>query len=747
MPRAACMEENDLWPDQKKPLPNILHRLGIEKKIQQKNQTEEERNVPFWASSHRYDTSSNDWGETSIPLMKFEQSGKTHYFGVIQLGVADAICRVPSLAATTDTLEIARRTICNETTDQYQRPIQFPRIDNLNKFLMGMPTIVNPIILHIPEGSKEQGSASIKQSENSDFTLEVNLKQVPFISRNGYDVDIKQGLDYRPVDLVDGQHRVRAARDKENSVNANVPFILLDETMSTNDAARIFAEINVQHEKLKDLHEMHLRYVLGLPSHLPDSDFGLVSDEYMDSKGEKGDAEMKNRYANRLAYRIGAKLTADESGPLHSIIRYFDNHAGAIHAIDAKQWVKYASKWILQRYGPKWEENKVLELIHCYFQAWKNIANLDPDTGAIYEDADKINRWGMIENPRRGRDYKSRAFDGATFKALMSLFPTCIQLSKAEKVSTREEKIKAFTEILTPCQSIDFGDIGVWKNRIFAIGKPDEIEAHLYHWMAWALREYARTGKKIDSSQAWNTDEGIDIDSAPGQGFFSGVNTSHFSGVLRIENLNSSTEINGMTITIEAEPMPNESRPKTITLNYRDRNGKIRAINKISGKFRGPHKRVGYNKFTQTMGTGPDLHHVKQLILTINSGNLYGENTTVFRQEYTVNELKNLNGREIYLTSQTRSSEEESENLTFSDMELTSDGDTGHYEIQNKHPKDDLDEQEKILDGMEGPDEYDFNDNILPMNSFKPLKEFITSRKSNPCQQCFHGNDHRCGYQ
>jgi DGQHR domain-containing protein len=741
------MEEDDLWPSQEKILPIILHRFGIEKKIQQKNQTDDEKKVPFWASAHRYDTSSKDWGETSIPLMKFEQSGKTHYFGVIQLGVADAICRVPSLAATTDTLEIARRTICNETTEQYQRPIQFPRIDNLNKFLIGMPTIVNPIILHIPESSKEQGSASIKQSENGDFTLKVNLKQVPFISRNGYDVDTKQGLDYRPVDLVDGQHRVRAARDTENSVNANVPFILLDETMSTNDAARIFAEINVQHEKLKDLHEMHLRYVLGLPSHLPDSDFGLVSGEYVDSKGKEGAPEMRQRYANRLAYRIGAKLTADESGPLYSIIRYFDNHAATIHAIDAKQWVKYASQWILQRYGPQWEEKEVLELIHCYFQAWKNTANLNPDTGAIYEDAENVNRWGMIENAGRGPDYKSRAFDGATFKALMSLFPTCIQLSKAEKLNSPEEKINAFMEILTPCQSIDFGDVGVWKNRIFAVGKPDEIEAHLYHWMAWAIREYARTGKKIESSLAWNTDEGTDIDSAPGQGFFSGVNTSHFSGMLRIENLNSSTEINGMTITIEAEPMPNESRHKTITVEYRDRKDKIRSINRMDRKFKGPYKKVGYNKFTQTMGTGPDKNIVKTLIVTITSGNLYAANTTVFRQEYTVNELKNLNGREIYLTSQTRSSGEESEDLTFTEMKIESVGDTGHYEIQTKYPREDLDEEEDIFEDVEEPDEYDFADNILPMNRFKPESAYVLSRKSNPCQQCFHGNDHRCGYQ
>ena len=63
-------------------LPDLLTNFGIVTKIQQLNEHEEEKLVPYWASSHKYDPSKSNWGELSIPLERFEQSGKSHYFGV-----------------------------------------------------------------------------------------------------------------------------------------------------------------------------------------------------------------------------------------------------------------------------------------------------------------------------------------------------------------------------------------------------------------------------------------------------------------------------------------------------------------------------------------------------------------------------------------------------------------------------------------------------------------------------------------
>ena len=91
----------------------------------------------------------DDWGKIEISVTEFEQSGLIHHFGVISLGIADAICKVPALPAATDSLEICRRTLEDDVTEQYQRPLEFERIENIERFLTTNPTIVNPVILEI----------------------------------------------------------------------------------------------------------------------------------------------------------------------------------------------------------------------------------------------------------------------------------------------------------------------------------------------------------------------------------------------------------------------------------------------------------------------------------------------------------------------------------------------------------------------------------------------------------------------
>jgi hypothetical protein len=554
--------------------------------------------------------------------------------------------------------------------------------------------------------------------------------------RKCVDVDTTTGADYRPIDLVDGQHRVRASRTDMKSVTVTVPFVLIDEKMGIDDAGRIFAEINVQHDKLKELHELHLRYVLKLSSHIGSQDFGEVSEAFLAGEEITENKIMRQRHANRMAYRIGANLTFEKTSPLYNLIRFFNNHNHKPEAVDAKVWVEYAGEWILQQYGPEWNIVKVQRMIQCYFEAWKNTVNIDPKTGVIYEDVNTADRWGFVNNTATKRENESYIFKKASFKAIMSLFPMCVTLSKAEEINSEKELISAFLKVLTPCQAIDFGDLEIWKNRIFGMGeRPGEIESQLYHWMAWAVREFALTGISVEADEAWNTDEDIDIDSAPGKGFFSGVNTSHFRGVLRVEDLHSSTEIDGMKITVEAEPIPNESRAKTISIQYRDYNGKVRPINKIKPKFKGPSKSVGYNYFSQTMGTGPDLKGVSELIITVTSGNLFAENTELFRQEYTVNELKQLNGRVIYISSQKRDVEQSSGGFEFTEIPLSTESDFEHYDVEIPESDENEESEEKS--------KYNISNNILPKNSFFP--SFIRDR-TILCGGCFRGDDHKCGH-
>ena len=112
----------------------VMKEFGIVAKYLQKP-SDDDKKQPYWSSAHKYDSDVVNWGMTKIQLTKFEQSGLTHYFGIIELGLADAICRVPALPKSADSLEICRRTIDNKVTDQYQRPIDFDRVSNLNDFL------------------------------------------------------------------------------------------------------------------------------------------------------------------------------------------------------------------------------------------------------------------------------------------------------------------------------------------------------------------------------------------------------------------------------------------------------------------------------------------------------------------------------------------------------------------------------------------------------------------------------------
>ena len=235
-------------------LDKFLHNHHVLEKLIQTKGGEDADKVPYWSSMHQYDGHS-DWGHHEIRISSFTQSGRTHYFGVIQLGIADLVCRVPALASNTESLEIARRTLRQDTTSQYQRPIEFDRLNVLNEFLQQSPTIVNPVILHAPQESIDSGAVKFDLSTG---TLRIDLQKCRYIERTKTDVDPQTGKDFRPIDIVDGQHRIRATRKGENGLQTTIPFILLDPGMNSKEAARVFAEINVQSEDLKPLYQLHL---------------------------------------------------------------------------------------------------------------------------------------------------------------------------------------------------------------------------------------------------------------------------------------------------------------------------------------------------------------------------------------------------------------------------------------------------------------------------------------------------------
>lgn len=735
-------------PDDDTMLTSFLTTRGVRDKVLQNMHLRDE-SKPYWASMHQYDLSSEGWGRHSIEIHPFNQSGRTHYFGVIQLGVADMVCRVPALAQSTESLEIARRTLREDPTAQYQRPLGFPRMENLNRFLQSEPTIVNPIIIHIPEESLEKQSVSIRRTATGEH-LEIDLTAIPFLARTGKDVDDQTGIDFRPIDLVDGQHRVRACGLEEASLSTTIPFVLLDREMDQIEAARIFAEINVQSEDLKDLHKLHLKYVLQLPHHELKSDYSSPTQAYLDGDDEGQHPADGARYANRLAYKIGATLTLEETSPLHNLLKFFDTHTGD-HAIDAKQWVAYARAWILQKFAPTWKEDDVVQIIRCYFEAWKQTANTDPTTGELYTNVHNTNRWGILQRDSKGKNPKSRAFEAASFKAIMSLFPHCYRMAKHDLQQEWSTLTENFVEALKPCQAIDFGDFEVWTDQIFGGNrKANAIESHLYHWMAWAVREYELTKERVKPELAWNVGDSI-VDSAPGQGFFSPVNPDFFTGTLKVENMRSSTELKDVKITFTANAMPNESVPKNISFSYADASGRRHTPPLRDKLHQGNIGQVGFNYFWQTFGTGPDSRGIQKFCIEVTTANLYSSGQTVFRREYTLQELYALQGGLVYISSETSRNPNNSKGDDFEDIEELDDDKDDHYAVPFYAEEDDKEPEEDDGENAERVEseptlEEDLYNSPLPKNSFSHRPVYHRWSQSQRCNHCFHGIDHRCRF-
>ena len=112
-----------------------------------------------------------------------------HWFGVIELGIVDAICRVPALPASINSLTISDRIIHDNPGDQYQRPLDFKRIENIRTFLSAEPTILNPIIMDFNEVSINSESVEISENSDGRKELRVNLQNIGYISRERTDVE------------------------------------------------------------------------------------------------------------------------------------------------------------------------------------------------------------------------------------------------------------------------------------------------------------------------------------------------------------------------------------------------------------------------------------------------------------------------------------------------------------------------------------------------------------------------------
>ncbi len=764
-------------------LTDEMKKFGIIGKIiQPKPKVDgEEKKIPFWSTRHIYDCSNEFWGQYSTPVFEFEQGGLKHWFGVMELGMVDAICKVPALPAAMDSLSISERIKNNNPGEQYQRPLDFDRIDNIRTFLAEKPTILNPIIIDFSKSSINNESVKISDNPNGFMELKINLQKIDFILENKTDVGKKNPRpDYRPLDLVDGQHRVRSSGINFNALGLKIPFVLINPEYE-GGGGRIFSEINVQQEDLKKLFKLYNRYMKSLSSHKELEDFGEVNESFFDKTCEEKKYD-KRRYANRIAYKVGARLNLNKNGPLYDAIQYYDNNSNetknieskAIGVIKADEWVFRCREWAIQRIELAKDEEKFTKIIEAYFKAWKKTANTDPSTGKFYEDYNtENNRWGYGTKSESKIMNRSRIFNKIFFLPIMDLFPMCYDLAKIDESNTIDEIENAFFKVLYPCQPIDGCDFEAW-SYIMSRGKLLDQQNYIYQWMSWAIKDYSLSGKLVEPIKAWDsTDESSAILSRPGQGFFSPINRDYFVGTLKVKNLsnNSDDGLQGSTITVTADAIPNESYPKNISWRFKDYNGIIRDERKKITK--GNNGNIGFNFFEQKFfsATTSKVHGFKSLIIEIRSRNLFmdenDEGGVIYEQEYTLEELRNIGESGVILSNQETKMNYENLSFTFDKFELENINEekpSTHYAIKNDK---DLSERAKTIEDvdLEKIDiglEKKRRENILSsLSSFPPPRNMHSHSETNInnrikyqpkffpyCNACFNGihDPASCGY-
>ncbi len=161
--------------------------------------------------------------------------------------------------------------------------------------------------------------------------------------------------------------------------------------------------------------------------------------------------------------------------------------------------------------------------------------------------------------------------------------------------------------------------------------------------------------------------------------------------------------------------------------------------------------KIGFNYLKQLFQTSTKTHGVSSIEVTIKSANLFsvGEDE-LFRQSYTIEELRKINNRTLILSSKPSALNNENSKVEVNELELQNETSVNHYTIEY--------DEDDIPDGLEEEIKEDHeettkllspppkNQGFFPMNILKMRSKYRPN--VNPCQACFHGihDSANCGH-
>lgn len=460
-------------------------------------------------------------------VMEVTQKGKTFYIASAPVCEIAQSSYIPALPSVLGVKESADRILSKERkTNEWQREAEPKRIRSIQQFIEeSQNVIVNTPLLFInnPEG------AYIKDNKLIVDYSKFLQKQVTGINKGDFVDRVKRSArdndgnivydEFRPLWLIDGQHRVKGIRRSETYHHIKVPIVIFPHDFGVESTAKVFAEINTLQKKLSPLHELFMQHRFSISHTNKKRTFReYKSVEYDTALNEGWDKEWEDSRANHLSYELLAKLAKTKI--FKEKVVFLPQNKVTHPFVSADQWLNYSRDWFKTKcysynfYGDEIErliaEPSVEELkmsseelyfteVSNYFKAIVNTCNHDG-----WESKGHSLKWTDESQKKCLLQKKSH------FIILLELFP--LIKDKVKKYKQENSKfglvtVKDFEKILKPFLWVDWRDTEL--NNTYG-GGGEKGRRSLECWMADAIIE----GKSYSFGEVHNSK----YQSKPGRG-------------------------------------------------------------------------------------------------------------------------------------------------------------------------------------------------------------------------------------
>jgi DGQHR domain-containing protein len=288
---------------------------------------------------------------THWKIQKITQKGHVFFIGKAKVNqIAQSSC-VPSLPPKMSIIETANRIIgYNDTATEWQREMDKERILKIENFIgQESNVIANAPMLYI------NNSDAV---EITDETITIHFNKFLKYQKSGihegfYTDRIKESetdefgnftyQDFRPLWIIDGQHRLRGIHQNEQMQDIEIPIIIFPSDFNSTNTAKIFAEINTLQKKLDPLHELFMQHKFCIDHvNIKRKFINYLDTTFEDARLANIETDWLHSRANHLAYRIAARLA--KNGALAGRIKFLPQNQDSPNLIvaSADQWLNYA---------------------------------------------------------------------------------------------------------------------------------------------------------------------------------------------------------------------------------------------------------------------------------------------------------------------------------------------------------------------------------------------------------------------